>query len=90
MTQTTTSLDLEMAARAQEMKYNERAMENMLREYILNTPRKFHYGGVCNLASTISSVLEELAIETECDDYRIASSLFEAIESAADLKYIHA
>lgn len=64
----------------------ERRFENTLRAYIDNEGRRFAFGGLTNLVSTLATICEERS-QREGDDYDIAMLALEECAAACDLKY---
>ena len=65
----------------------EKGVELILRAYILNSPRKYLYGTVPNLCTTLASLYESLAESERCADYIAAAGEFRRLENVLDLAY---
>lgn len=74
---------------------NEKAFEATLRAYMLDSAtglsrdRKYQFGGVLNLISTVRGLLEDMANEFDCKDYATVAEKLLAVEEQADLPYYH-
>lgn len=74
---------------------NEKGFEATLRAYMLDSAsglsrdRKYQFGGVLNLISTVRGLLEEMADEFDCKDYSTVAEKLLAVEEQADLSYYH-
>lgn len=65
---------------------NEKRFGQSIRDYITNSSQ-YQYGGVVNVIATVTSILEELALETGVDDYATAAEILDKTLNAIDLKY---
>ncbi len=82
--------------RAAQMQLAEKAFEDSVRGYILDSGsnsfgdgRKYQFGGAYNLVSTIRSAFEKLAEEFDCEDYAKVAEELQKVELMADLPYYH-
>lgn len=64
----------------------EKRFEYALRSYIDNEGRRYAFGGLCNLLTTLATICEERA-QRDGDDYDKAMIALESCAAACDLKY---
>jgi hypothetical protein len=69
-----------------EARTEENNFDDLLREYIVNDKKRFAFGGIVNLLTSIASIMSKLS-QIEGDDFEKAAEEIDLCATACDLKY---